>query len=268
MNVEHYDVKFKKKFGQNFLRRHAVVERIADICPLTFQDLVIEVGPGGAILTQELAKRSGWVLAYEIDEDLKEELYKKLNGYSNVKILFQDFLTSSILNDISSFSYQHLYFVSNVPYYITTPIMMKIIDSGLDFEKICMMVQKEVGERFSALPGNRNYGSISVFLSYFYNIKKEFSVSRKEFVPEPNVDSVVISFTKKNELLPLKDTELFFHLVRDSFQFKRKNIKNNLKKYDLEIVLSVLQKYGYDLTVRAEQLSVEIFVELANVLSS
>ena len=264
--MEKYNVNFKKKFGQNFLKRQVVVERIADVCDLTKDDLVIEVGPGGAILTKELALRSKQVLAYEIDEDLQEELFKKLECFSNVKILFQDFLKSNIADDISLFSYQNLYFISNVPYYITTPIKMKIIESNLNFKKVCMMVQKEVGDRFSAQPGTREYGSISVFLSYFYHIKKEFFVSRKEFVPEPNVDSVVISFTKKDELLPLKDQNLFFQIVRDSFQFKRKNLRNNLKKYDLSIISSVLSQYGYDLNVRAEQLSVEIFVELANAL--
>ncbi len=265
--MEHYDVVFKKRFGQNFLKRRAVVERIANVCSLTSDDLVIEVGPGGAILTQELAKRSGRVLAYEIDVDLKEELFKKLVDFSNVDVLFQDFLTSSLQDDISKYDYKNLYFISNVPYYITTPIIMKIIDSRLDFKKICMMVQKEVGNRFSALPGSREYGSISVFLSYFYNIKKEFLVSRKEFVPEPNVDSVVVSFTRKDTLLPLKDEKLFFKVVKDSFQFKRKNLRNNLKNYDLNAIFLVLEKYGYDLTVRAEQLSVEIFVEIANQLA-
>lgn len=264
--VEHYNVKFKKKFGQNFLKRRAVVERIVSTCPINKNDLVIEVGPGGAILTRELAKRALVVLAYEVDFDLKEELAQKLEGFSNVVVLFQDFLDSNISEDVASFSYQNLYFVSNVPYYITTPIIMKLIDSQLNFKKICMMVQKEVGIRFCAKPGSREYGSISVFLSYFYDVKKEFSVSRKEFVPEPNVDSVVISFTKKEKLLPLKDQKLFFQLVKDSFQFKRKNIRNNLKKYDLDIILSVLRQHGFDLTVRAEQLSVEIFVELANAL--
>lgn len=267
MDVEHYDVKFKKKYGQNFLKRESVVERIADVCSLTKNDLVVEVGPGGAILTKALAKRAGNVLAYEIDTDLKEELALKLYEYSNVTILFQDFLESNIKDDLLNYTYQNLYFISNVPYYITTPIMMKIMESKLDFQKICMMVQKEVGDRFSAKPGSREYGSISVFLSYFYNTKKEFFVSRKEFVPEPNVDSVVISFTKKENLLPLKNQTLFFQLVRDSFQFKRKNLRNNLKKYDLNVVLSVLQLHHYDLTVRAEQLSVEIFVEIANALS-
>ena len=265
--MEHYDVTFKKKFGQNFLKRKVVVERIADVCTLTKDDLVIEVGPGGAILTQELAKRAGHVLAYEIDEDLKVELTNKLSEFSNVDILFQDFLNSSLEYDISRFSYSNLYFISNVPYYITTPIIMKIVNSNLNFKKICMMVQKEVGNRFCASPGSREYGSISVFLSYFYDVKKEFLVSRKEFVPEPNVDSVVISFTKKDVVLNLKDRDLFFKVVRDSFQFKRKNLRNNLKKYDLNIIRSVLQDYDYDLTVRAEQLSVEIFVAIANALA-
>lgn len=265
--MEHYDVTFKKKFGQNFLKRKVVVERIADVCSLTKDDLVIEVGPGGAILTQELAKRAGHVLAYEIDEDLKVELTNKLSEFSNVDILFQDFLNSSLEYDISRFSYSNLYFISNVPYYITTPIIMKIVNSNLNFKKICMMVQKEVGNRFCASPGSREYGSISVFLSYFYDVKKEFLVSRKEFVPEPNVDSVVISFTKKDVVLNLKDRDLFFKVVRDSFQFKRKNLRNNLKKYDLNIIHSVLQDYDYDLTVRAEQLSVEIFVAIANALA-
>ena len=234
--MEHYDVTFKKKFGQNFLKRKVVVERIADVCSLTKDDLVIEVGPGGAILTQELAKRAGHVLAYEIDEDLKVELTNKVSEFSNVDILFQDFLNSSLEYDISRFSYSNLYFISNVPYYITTPIIMKIVNSNLNFKKICMMVQKEVGNRFCASPGSREYGSISVFLSYFYDVKKEFLVSRKEFVPEPNVDSVVISFTKKDVVLNLKDRDLFFKVVRDSFQFKRKNLRNNLKKYDLNII--------------------------------
>lgn len=265
--MEKYDVQFKKKYGQNFLKRHSVVERIADTCSLTKDDLVIEVGPGGAILTQELAKRAGCVLAYEIDLDLQEELQNKLDGFSNVTILFQDFLKSNVIQDVSLFSYKHLYFISNVPYYITTPILMKLIDSRLSFEKICMMVQKEVGDRFCAQPGSREYGSISVYLSYYYHIKKEFFVSRKEFVPMPNVDSVVISFQKKDNLLFLKDRDLFFKLVKDSFQYKRKNIRNNLKKYNIEIISSILNKHGYDLNVRAEQLSVEIFVELANALA-
>ena len=129
-----------------------------------------------------------------------------------------------------------------------------------------MMVQKEVGDRFTTKPGNREYGSITVLLNYYYEIKKEFFVSRKQFVPEPNVDSEVISFVERKDKLPLTDFNFFERVLKDSFQFKRKTIRNNLKQYDLKKVEEVLVKYGYDLNVRAEMLSVEIFVELANAL--
>ncbi len=264
--MEKYDVKFKKKFGQNFLRDNRIVKRIVSLCAITKNDLVIEVGPGGAILTRELAHAAKNVLAYEIDLELKDELEKKLDGFSNVSVLFKDFLSSNIEEDLSNFSYDNIYFVSNVPYYITTPIVMKLIASGIQFKKICMMVQKEVGDRFSTSCGNKSYGSITVFLNYYYHIKKEFFVSRREFVPIPNVDSVVVSFEEKQDKLFLKDQEFFEKLVRDSFQYKRKNIKNNLRGYDLDKVLKVLEKYNFSLSVRAEQLSVEIFVELANAL--
>ena len=264
--MEKYDVKFKKKFGQNFLKDSRVVKNIVSTCPLNNRSLVIEVGPGGAIMTRELASRAGNVLAYEIDTDLKDELEKRLSDFSNVDILFQDFLESDICNDIDKYSFDDLYFISNVPYYITTPILIKLIFSGLPFKKIVMMVQKEVGDRFSTNPGSREYGSISVLLNYFYNVKKEFFVSKKEFVPEPKVDSVIVSFSEKENKLPLKSLDFFQKLLKDSFQYKRKNIRNNLKFYDLDIVLSVLSKYGYDLNVRAEMLSVDVFVDLANAL--
>ena len=129
-----------------------------------------------------------------------------------------------------------------------------------------MMVQKEVGDRFSTGPGSREYGSITVLLNYFYNVKKEFSVSRKQFIPEPNVDSVIVSFHEKEEKVPVANFDFFEMIVRDSFQFKRKNIRNNLKKYDLKKVESVLKEHGYDLSVRAENLDVSIFAEISNVL--
>ena len=264
--MEKYDVKFKKKFGQNFLKDINIVKRIVDVSEVDENSLVIEVGPGGGVMTRELASRAKNVLAYEIDTDLEDELYKRLDGFDNVEILFQDFLTSNLVSDVANYKYDKLYFVSNVPYYITTPILLKIIESGLDFSKIVIMVQKEVGERFTTAPGSREYGSITVLLNYFYDVKKEFFVSRKQFVPEPNVDSLIVSFSEKKERLELKNFKLFEKILRDSFQFKRKTLKNNLKNYDLKKIEEVLNEYGFDLMVRAENLSVEIFVKISNAL--
>ena len=264
--MEKYDVKFKKKFGQNFLKDINIVKRIVDVSGIDSNSLVIEVGPGGGVMTRELASRAKNVLAYEIDTDLEDELFKRLDGFDNVDVLFQDFLTSDLVNDVANYEYNKLYFVSNVPYYITTPILLKIIESGLDFNKIAIMVQKEVGDRFTTLPGNREYGSITVLLNYFYDVKKEFFVSRKQFVPEPNVDSLIVSFSEKKDKLKLNDFKFFERILRDSFQFKRKTLKNNLKNYDLKKVEEVLKEYDYDLTVRAENLSVEIFVKISNAL--
>ena len=264
--MEKYNVHFKKKFGQNFLRDTNIVKKIVNTSGIDENSLVIEVGPGGAIMTRELASRAKNVLAYEIDTDLENELAMKLSSFQNVEVLFRDFLKTDIKADVEKYDYDKLLFVSNVPYYITTPIIMKLIKSGLHFNKIVMMVQKEVGNRFSTNPGNREYGSITVLLNYFYNVKKEFFVSKKEFIPVPKVDSVVISFTEKDNKLTLKNFDFFEQILRDSFQYKRKNIRNNLKKYDLNVVEEVLKKHNLNLNSRAETFGLEVFVDIANEL--
>lgn len=257
---------FKKKYGQNFLKDKNKVKKIVDSADIKDNSLVIEVGPGGGILTTELSLKADNVLCYEIDLELKPILENKFSK-NNVKIIFDDFLNRNIENDIEKYNYDNLYFISNVPYYITTPILMKLINSSLNFDKIVIMVQEEVGERFSAKPNSKDYSSITVFLNYYFDVKKEFKVNRLEFNPVPNVDSEVISFTRKKELLKLKDKELFFKLVKDSFKFKRKNIRNNLKGYNLDIIDRVLKNNNLDLTSRAEQLPIEVFVEMSNKLS-
>ena len=205
-------------------------------------------------------------MAYEIDQSLKDILLARVNDYTNVNIIFNDFLKADLVNDFKGYNYDNLYFISNVPYYITTPIIFKLVSKGLDFTKIVMMVQKEVGERLTSHPSTKEYGALTVILNYFFDIKKEFVVNRSQFVPRPNVDSVVVSFKRKSERLELKNQEFFFRLVHDSFQFKRKMLRNNLKKYDLETIEAILKKYNYDLTVRAEMLAYNIYVDLANNL--
>ena len=249
------------------MKNDVIVDKIVEYSGIKSRTLVVEVGPGSGALTKKLAKVSKQVVCYEIDEDLEIKLINIQKDFPNVIVYFSDFLEREIEKDLKEYEYDYLYFVSNVPYYITTPILMKILNSDLKFEKVVMMVQKEVGERFSAKVGTKAYSSITVFLNYFYNIKKLFTVNRKEFIPVPNVDSEVISFELKEKREKLINSELFFQLVRDSFKFKRKTIRNNLKKYNLVIIEEVLQRYGLNLNVRAEQIPYTVFIDICNSLS-
>lgn len=260
------DFNFKKKFGQNFLKDDSIPKKIVEHANILEDSLVIEIGPGAGALTKILGRKAKQVLCYEIDESLEDILDYELVDYDNVDIIFDDFLSRNVKKDIEKYNYSHLYVVANLPYYITTPIVTKIVEEGIDVDRIVIMIQKEVADRFAAKPKTKDYGSITVFLNYYFNIKKEFLVSRNCFVPKPNVDSIVISLTRKEVLLPLKNQELFFKLVRDSFHFKRKTLRNNLKGYDLEKIEVVLKQYNLDLSVRAEELPLEVFAEISNNL--
>lgn len=259
------DFKFKKKFGQNFLIDKNVVDKIVSDIDITSNSLVIEIGCGDGKLTRILCEKFDYVVGYEIDLDVKDRLYSNLSNFDNFDIIFDDFMERDVISDLSSKDYDKVYVIANLPYYITTPIIEKLTLLGIDFELIRVMVQKEVGERFSALVGTRDYGSLTVFLNYNYNVKKNFVVSRNSFYPKPNVDSMIVSFYPK-EKIGVKNLDFFYKLVRDSFQFKRKTLRNNLKGYDLEQIEIVLNRYGFDLSVRAEQLNVNIFCEISNEL--
>ena len=258
-----YQHNFKKKFGQNFLNDENILNKIVKESEIPEDTLVIEIGPGAGALTNKLKDVASNVLAYEIDLDLQNILIDKFEN-TNVNIIWEDFLNRNIKEDIKGYNHKHIFVVANIPYYITTPIVEKIIDSGVDVEKIVIMVQKEVGDRFSAKPGSKEYGSISVFLNYFFNIKELFIVSKNCFTPRPNVDSVILSLEKKNDKEEVKDEKKLFKLIKDSFRFKRKNLRNNLKDYNLSKVEEVLKKYDKDLTSRAETLSLEIFIDISN----
>ena len=257
--------KFKKKYGQNFLVDENIVKKIVDF-PVEPKSLVIEIGCGDGRLTKYLCSKFDRVIGYEIDLEVKDRLLSNLSNYSNYDIYFCDFLDRDVLSDLKKYQYDNLYVIANLPYYITTPILEKLINLNIDFEMIRVMVQKEVGDRFCANTGSKEYGSLTVYLNYNFDIKKEFIVSRNSFYPKPNVDSVVVSFYKKSKI-KVKDLNVFYKLIRDSFKFKRKTLKNNLKDYNLSVVEDVLKRYGYDLSIRAEQLSVDMFCEISNNLS-
>ena len=258
------DFNFKKKFGQNFLRDENILRNIVEKSEIDEDTLVLEIGVGAAYLTYYVSKKAKNVIGYEIDDSLKDIINDQLKDRDNVEIILNDFLKSDVKSKLKEYNYKKLYVVANLPYYITTPIITKIIDDKLGVDKIVIMVQKEVGDRFNAKPSSKEYNSLTIFLNYYFNIKKLMDVSRKCFYPEPNVDSAVIEFRAKEPEYNVKNEELFFKLVRDSFKFKRKNLRNNLKGYDLDKVEKALNMLNKDLTVRAESLTIEEFAFISN----
>lgn len=259
---------FKKKFGQNFLLDDNILNNIVSNSMITKDSLVIEVGVGAAALTKKLCKKAGMVLGYEIDKSLKAPLNDILSSYGNVKIIFYDFLGRNILDDIKDFKYKEIVVVANLPYYITTPIITKFIEEKVEVDRIVVMVQNEVADRFSANTGSKNYNSLTVFLNYYFDIKKLFIVSRNVFYPKPAVDSAVVLFKRKKNTIKVNNEKLFFDIVRNAFVHKRKTLKNNLKSYDLDKINETLKKFNKDTSFRAENITIEEFAAISNEYDS
>ena len=255
---------FKKSLGQNFLHDENIIDKIVSSSNIDKDTLVIEIGPGAGALSKKTIPLSGYALLYEIDTRLKDILDNELSCYDNYKIIFNDVLNQKIAEDIKNISYKKIYVVANLPYYITTPIMTKVIEE-IEPDKIVVMIQDEVADRLSAKPGNRDYGMISVYLSSRYDVKKLFKVSRNCFKPVPNVDSAVISLEKHNTY-DIKDKLLFDKFIKDAFQYKRKNLRNNLKGYDFGKIETILQEHNYSLSDRAEMIPVNVYVNIINKL--
>ena len=255
---------FKKKYGQNFLKDDNILNNIVKVANIEEDALIIEIGIGAAALTKKLADTNNQVLGYEIDQSLKSILNEILLDYNNVNIIYDDFLKRNIKEDISKYKFKNIYVVANLPYYITTPIISKFIEESVDVEKIVVMVQNEVADRFSAKPNSKEYNSLTLFLNYYFDIKKEFFVSRNVFYPIPNVDSAVISFTKKKNKKQVCEEKRLFEFIKDAFKQKRKNLKNNLKNYDLLKIENVLNMLNKSLTDRAESLTLDDFIFIIN----
>lgn len=261
--IKNYDFKFKKKFGQNFLTDDNILNNIVDSASIDDETLVIEIGCGAGALTKKLVSVAKKVIGYEIDETLKPIL----STIDGADIIFCDFLKRDVKKDLEKYSYNKLYVIANLPYYITTPIITKIIEDKLNVDKIVVMVQKEVGDRFSAKPNSRDYNSLTLFIDYYFDVKKLFVVSKNVFIPKPNVDSVVVLFEKKDKKYDVINEKIFFKLIRDSFKQKRKTLKNNLKDYDFDLIKEVLTENNFSEDVRAEALPIEVFVKISNRLS-
>lgn len=262
--MDYMEIKAKKSLGQNFLQDENILKNIANSITTKTNDLIIEIGPGKGALTKYLKDKNSFLICYEIDERMKEIL-KKLED-NKTKIIFNDFLQADIINDSQEFAYENIYIIANIPYYITTPIIKKVIKQE-KLKSMTLLIQKEVAERLSAKPGSKSYGSLTVYLNYYFNINYLFNVSKYAFNPIPKVESAVVNFERIKNKISVKNEELFFKLINDSFKMKRKTLKNNLKEYNWTKIKTILEKRNLNESVRAEELSIEIFVEIANALS-
>ncbi|RFU62636.1 16S rRNA (adenine(1518)-N(6)/adenine(1519)-N(6))-dimethyltransferase RsmA [Peribacillus glennii] len=273
--LEKYGFSFKKSLGQNFLIDTNILNRIVDHAELTENSGTIEIGPGIGALTEQLAKRSKKVTAFEIDQRLLPILRDTLSLYDNVKIIHQDILKADVKQVISEEfdGLEDLMVVANLPYYVTTPIIMKLLTDHLPIRGIVVMLQKEVADRISARPGTKDYGSLSIAIQYYTEAETVMIVPKTVFVPQPNVDSAVIRLTiREKPIVEVKDEDFFFTVTRASFAQRRKTILNNLTsqlpegKARKDLILQALERTAIDPVRRGETLSIEEFGRLSDAL--
>ncbi|WP_456277150.1 16S rRNA (adenine(1518)-N(6)/adenine(1519)-N(6))-dimethyltransferase RsmA [Bacillus sp. AK128] len=269
-----YGFSFKKSLGQNFLIDTNILDNIVDFAELGEESCAIEIGPGIGALTEQLAKRAKKVVAFEIDQRLLPILQDTLSPYPNVKVIHQDVLKADVREVIQAEfgAEKDIMVVANLPYYVTTPILMKLLEERLPLRGIVVMLQKEVADRMAAGPNSKEYGSLSIAVQYYTEAKTVMTVPKTVFVPQPNVDSAVIRLTRRTQP-PVKviDESFFFEVVRSSFGQRRKTILNNLshnlsKKLPKEQLLTVLKTAEIAPERRGESLSIEEFGRLSDAL--
>ena len=271
--LQKHNFKFKKKFGQNFITDGNLLQKIVDAGDVGPDDVIIEVGPGAATLTKALAQRAKAVIAIEIDNDLIPIIEETMEGFDNFYLVQGDALELNLDNLIvEKLGAPHrCKVVANLPYYITTPLVMHFLEQGFSIDRIVIMVQKEVAERFAAKPGKKDYGAITVSLNYYGAVRNAFTVPRQMFTPQPDVDSAVVDIQPWTEKpLQAADEDLFHRLVKAAFGQRRKTLINALKtlQIDSALVLAALAQCEIDATRRGETLSVAEFVALSNALSA
>lgn len=256
------DHKFKKKYGQNFLVDKNILDKISESINPKKDDLIIEIGPGSGNLTKRLKEYGSNLICFEIDTSLNKFLDVLVDD--KTKIIYDDFMNVNLDDYVNENKYNNIYVIANIPYYITTPIIEKITFSNIKVKSLTLMVQKEVADRLSSNSGNKEYGYITVFLNAFYNINKLFNVNRNSFFPVPNVDSAIIRLDSIDN--NINDFDKFNRLIKNAFKFKRKTLKNNLNGYDLDYINDILRKNNYSLNNRAEDIPVDVYIEIANLI--
>ena len=273
--LERHGFTFKKSFGQNFLTDTNILQKIVDTAEINKNVNVIEIGPGIGALTEFLAENASEVMAFEIDERLVPILEDTLRDHDNVKVINEDVLKADLQTRVKEFENPDLPIkvVANLPYYITTPILMHLIESKIPFAEFVVMMQKEVADRISAEPNTKAYGSLSIAVQYYMTAKVAFVVPRTVFVPAPNVDSAILKMTRRKQpLVEVKDEDFFFRVSKASFLHRRKTLWNNLtshfgKSEEVKNKLDqALENAAIKPSIRGEALSISDFARLSDAL--
>ena len=273
--LERHGFTFKKSFGQNFLTDTNILQKIVDTAEIDENVNVIEIGPGIGALTEFLAENAAEVMTFEIDERLVPILADTLRDFDNVHVVNEDILKSDLQARIKEFANPNLPIkvVANLPYYITTPILMHLIESGIPFSEFVVMMQREVADRISAQPNSKSYGSLSIAVQYYMTAKVAFIVPRTVFVPAPNVDSAILKMVRRDQpAVGIKDEVFFFKVSKASFTHRRKTLWNNLTSYfgksnEVKTKLeSALDNAELSPSVRGEALDLQEFARLADSL--
>ena len=271
--IQKYEFMFQKKFGQNFLIDTHVLEKIISAAGITKDDCVLEIGPGIGTMTQYLAENAGHVVAVEIDRNLIPILKETLADYDNVTVINEDILRV----DIKALAEEYnggkpIKVVANLPYYITTPIIMGLFESGVPIDNITVMVQKDVADRMKEGPGSKDYGALSLAVQYYAEPEIVANVPPNCFIPRPNVGSAVIRLTRHKEMpVEVKDPVLMFKIIRASFNQRRKTLQNGLGNapelpYTKEQIAAAIAEMGLTPTIRGEALSLAQFAQLSDIL--
>lgn len=271
--IQKYEFMFQKKFGQNFLIDTHVLEKIISAAGITKNDCVLEIGPGIGTMTQYLAERARQVTAVEIDTNLIPILKETLSDYDNVTVINEDILKVDIKKLAEEYNGgKPIKVVANLPYYITTPIIMGLFESGVPIDNITVMVQKEVADRMQVGPGSKDYGALSLAVQYYAEPYIVANVPPNCFIPRPNVGSAVIRLTRhQTPPVEVKDRELMFKLIRASFNQRRKTLLNGLNNspelsFGKEQIAAAIEQLGVPAAVRGEALTLEQFARLSDLL--
>jgi len=262
-----YHLRANKKLGQNFLINEDIIEEIVEKSEISKEDVVIEIGPGIGSLTKALIDRAKRVIAIELDPNMVDILKHRFGIFENFEIIYGDILKVNIAELIKE--EQSVKVVANLPYYITTPIIMKLLEDKLKLKSITVMVQKEVGERICATNKDREYGAVTISVQYYATPKIVIAVPKENFLPSPEVDSCVIKLDLlEKPRVKLKDEKMFFQLVKGAFTQRRKTILNSLTCVgkSREEINEILLKLSIDTNLRAENLSIEQYAQIANLL--